>query len=224
MLVLKIGWSLIAKKNTDQDIDFEYLSDLHNFLEKYKDIGVILVHGTGNIGHWFVKKFWLSQETKHQLRKDLDEYFQKIDKIFSEFQRIPIEDVTNLKYHLSSKAKIICWWDITNEPKIISSDDAFACFLHNEDIKEAYLLTDVDGVLDKNGNIIKQIDKRSFEDILFWKKEWDVTGAMEQKIRKLFDHKTHEEKTIWIINGKKLENFHNIITKKEGIGTRIYTK
>jgi acetylglutamate kinase len=33
------------------------------------------------------------------------------------------------------------------------------------------LLTDVDGVFDKNGNIIEQIDKKSLEDILFWKKE-----------------------------------------------------
>jgi isopentenyl phosphate kinase len=224
MLLLKIWWSLIAKKNTDQDIDSGYLSDLYNFLQEHKDMSIILIHGTGNIGHWFVKKFWLSQETKYQLRKDLDEYFQKIDKIFPEFQRISIEDVINLKYHLSPKAKIICWWDITNEPKIISSDDAFASFLHNEDIKESYLLTDVDGVLDKNREIINQIDKQSFEDIHFWKKEWDVTGAMEQKIRKLFDHKTWGEKKIWIINGKKLENFHNIITKKEGIGTRIHTK
>jgi hypothetical protein len=47
---------------------------------------------------------------------------------------------------------------------------------------------------------------------------------MEQKIRKLFDYKTHEEKKIWIINGKILENFHNINKKKKGIGTRIYTK
>jgi len=224
MLLLKIWWSLIATKNTDQDIDFEYLSKLHNFLQKYKDTSIILVHWTGNVGHWFVKKFWLSQETKHQLRKDLDEYFQKIDKIFPEFQRISIEDVTNVKYHLSPKAKIICWGDITDEPKIISSDDAFACFLHNEDIKESYLLTDVDGVLDKNGDIINQIDKKSFEDIHFWKKEWDVTGAMEQKIKKLFNHKTWEEKKIWIINGKKLDNFEKIITKKEGIGTKIHIK
>jgi isopentenyl phosphate kinase len=221
-MLLKIWWSLIAKKNTNQEMDSNYLKKIFLFLSSYRDEPIILIHGTGNVGHGFVQKHWLSEENKHLLRKNLDEYFQKIDAIFPEFTRIKIEDVLASNYDITSNKKIICWWDITNSAKILSSDDAFSHFLYHQKAESAYMLTDIDGVVDINRKIIDDIDKKSFEHIHFWKKEWDVTGGMKHKIQKLFNDMSNGKKKVRIINGKNTNNFKNIIEKDTGIGTKIY--
>lgn len=220
MIVLKIWGSLIATKNTQEDINREYLKKIYILLSAYKDI--LLIHGAWNVGHWFINAFWLSQENKHQLRKNLDEYFQKIDTIFSDFQRVRLEDVLNSESNFSLYPKVICWWDITDDAKLISSDEWFAYFLHHSNVQESYILTDVDWVFDENKKIIETIDKNSCKNIQFRKKEWDVTWSMEQKIKKLFKERSDWKKIVWIINGNNLDNFKNIVTKKVWIGTKVY--
>ncbi len=222
MILLKIWWSLIARKNNNQEMDKFYLEKIFLFLLWYRDKSIILIHGTGNVGHGFVQKNWLSKENKNQLRKNLDKYFQKIDDIFLWFTRVKIEDVLASRYDTYTNKKIICWWDISDNAKILSSDDAFAYFLHNKNIKEAYMLTDIDGVLDIDKKIIKHIDKKTFEHIYFRKKEWDVTGGMKYKIQKLFSNVSNTNKKVRIINGKDTNNFKNIIERNTGIGTRIH--
>ena len=221
MILLKIWWSLIVKKNTHEDINKKYLKKVNDFLEQYKQETIIITHGTGNVGHGFVKEFWLTKENHLQLRVLLDKYFEEIDAIFPKYQRICAENIMKGDYILPKRGKILCGWDITNDPRIISSDDVFSYLLHHEDIDKAFLLTDVQGVYDQNKKIIPEISQETLSTIPFWKKEWDVTWAMQQKIEKLFDHQS-SKKTVRILHWEDLENAKRIIGTGKWIGTKIY--
>lgn len=222
MLLLKIGWSLIVTKDTQEEINQDYLRQIQDFLETFKDETILITHGTGNVWHGFVQQFWLTKENRTLLRKDLDCYFRQIDTYIPGYKRINAEDVVTGKYTIQDKDRIICGGDITSMPTIISSDDVFSYILHHHTITHAYMLTDVDGVYDIQQNIISDITKDTLPSIPFWWKKWDVTWAMEKKIAKLFDHTSDQKKIVRIINGRNIKNFHNIIETNDGIGTKIH--
>lgn len=222
MILLKIWWSLIAPKHKNKLFNLAFLKKIANFLKTFKNETIILVHGTWNVWHWFVDAFGLTKKNYKSLRKQLDEYFDKIDSFFPSFTRLKATQILHSKYTLSNKSKIICWWDATSEPRIISSDDLFSHFLHTVGGENSYILTDVDGVLDKDNNIIKKIDYGKLKGIAFWGKSWDVTWAMWSKVRKLFTWKKPSSKIVRIINWDNLKNFNNIIRHKKWIGTKIH--
>ncbi len=221
MILLKIWWSLIATKDTKQKVNISYLKKIAKFLKTFKDETIIVTHGTGNVGHGFVQEFWLSSKNQSQLRQNLDKYFEEIDQVFPGFKRLRVENIMTGKYMVPKQAKIISWGDITTEPKIVSSDDIFSYFLHHENIRDAFFLTDVDWVFDTEGKIIKEIDKTTFHGINFWNKKWDVTWAMQQKIWKLFTKSSDWTRNVRIINGENIENLKHIIENKTGTGTKI---
>lgn len=221
MLLLKIGWSLIVTKNTQEEINQDYLRQIQDFLETFKDETTIITHGTGNVWHGFVQQFWLTKDNWTLLRKDLDDYFRQIDTHIPWYKRIRAEDVVTGKYTIQNKDKIICGGDITSVPTIISSDDVFSYILHHHTITNAYMLTDVDGVYDIHKTIINEITKDTLDTIHFRKKDGDVTWAMQQKIKKLFDYISKGEKRVWIINWGNIENFDKILKTGKGIGSKI---
>jgi len=224
MILIKIGWSLIAPKHDTTLFNLNFLKKIARFLKWFADEPIILLHGTWNVWHWFVEQFWLTKKSSVLLRKELDKYFEKINTVFPDFKRLRAIDIMNARYTLSPGAKIISWWDTTSKPSIISSDDLFSHFLHTIGTDDNYILTDVDGVLDKHGKIIDAIDYDKLKKIAFRSKAWDVTWAMWNKVRKLFTWKKSSPKTVWIVNGNKLENLAHIIKHKTWVGTKIYIR
>lgn len=222
MILLKIWGSLIAPKHTEKMFDISYLKKIAKFLELFKDEAIVLVHGTGNVGHWFVEQFWLTKSTYKKLRKNLDIYFAKIDTIFPGFKRVKARNVLKSKYKIWLRSKIICGWDATSKLEIISSDDIFSYFLHHTKTSKNYMLSDVDGVLNAKKHIIKKIDSPILQQIHFRKKKWDVTWSMGQKIHKLFKKYQSSSKEVRIVNWKKLGNLKKIIKTNHWIGTKIH--
>jgi len=214
MLLIKLWWSIIAPKNTPGYINKQYLKEFAVTIKKYD---TILIHGTGNVWHGFIKQYWLSSNTYTIGRKQLDTYFQEIDTIIWHKRiRYPYKDRSKIK-----KSSII-WWDITRQYTIISSDTIFAEILStNNNIQTAIIATDVDGVLDDKNSVIKTINKNNIHNIHFRSKSWDVTGSMKEKIQQLIKHNTWSKKIVWICNGYNLENLNNIITKNQWIWTKI---
>ncbi len=202
MIIIKLWWSVFADKSKENFIDFEYLHNFANIIKSIND-KIILIHWTWNIWHWFVKKYWLNHNNYPKLEEVLNNFFDKIDKVFKDFDRIKYNKLEHID---KINKNIIIWWDI-NKTKIISSDEIFANISKKYDIKKSYILTDVDWVLDKNQKIIKNINKDNIDKINFWWKEWDVTGGMRNKINFLLESNFPSK----IINWKKIDNLKKVL-------------
>ena len=205
-ILVKIWGSLIAPKDKE-GIDYNYLSSISYFFGSFF-YDFMIVHWTWNIWHWWVKTlvnncFWCDR--KELLKKDyfnwrriLDKYFWQVDKFFG-YKRLKIQDFLEFPYF---EGKTIVGWEVLSTGDIISSDDIFQMVLKNSDVDLWLILTDVDWVLDKNWNVIKQISKKDLSKIDFWAKDWDVTGWMKAKVEKLLGL----NKKIVICNWKDLVN------------------
>ncbi len=214
MLLIKLGGSLIAPKHT-HTISTQYVKDFYQIIKKYPSI---IVHGTGNVGHWFINQYGLSTKTWHIGREILDTYFNHIDTLCDQHQRLYYNTQIDRK---NIPDYTIISWDITTDCKIISSDAIFAEILANKDISLAIMVTDVDGVLDQNNNIIPLINQQNIDTIHFRQKPWDVTGSMQEKITQLIQHNKWSNKQVWICNGNYLVNIEQILNLNQGIWTQI---
>jgi isopentenyl phosphate kinase len=215
MILIKLWWSIIAPKNKLGYIDKIYLQ---SFSKKLWTNNNILVHGTGNIWHWFIEKYGLSGKTYKVGREILDRYFNIIDSYLPWYTR---ERYTNSTDRRRIKQNTIIGGDITTDQKIISSDRIFAEILARKDISLAIIATDVDGVLDDNNNIIQDIDSSNIHTIHFWEKAGDVTWSMKEKIAQLIEHNAWSKKTVRICNGYNLDNIQHIIKTGQWVGTRV---
>lgn len=215
MILIKIGGSIIAPKDKIWYINHEYID---NFSKIIQWLDTILVHWTGNIGHWFIKEYWLSKKTHAIWRRILNNYFKIIEDHFPNHTRLKYDKNID---RTTIKNEIIIGGDITTDLSIISSDEIFAKVLANTAIQHAIIATDVDGVLDHNNKIIPIISKDNIDTINFRWKKGDVTGSMKQKIALLIQHNNKSTKTVRICNGYNLENIKNIITTNKGIGTKV---
>lgn len=213
MINIKISWSLIAPKKSEI-FDEEYLENLSIFLTKNFE-NFVLHHWTWNVGHGFVEKYGLEEKTIDIGKKALKDYFEKIDEIFW-IERIWAENFLAKKIQ---NWRYIVWWDISSERKIISSDVTFARWVGNSNQDIHFILADIEWVKDKDWNTIKILHSNlGFEDINFWKKDWDVSWGMEWKLKSLIWIKN---KTIWLIDWKNFENFEKILKTWDWDWTKI---
>lgn len=212
MIVLKLWWSVFADKNKKEFIDFNHLKKFKNIIENINK-KIILVHGTGNWGHWFVKNNWLNINNYKKLENKLKIFFKKIDNIFNNFERLYFDSIEKINLIQNN---IIIWWYI-NKTEIISSDRIISDIIKNEKIEKSFILSDIDWVLDTNGKIIEFINKKNIKNISFWDNENDATWSMKQKVLNLLNtwYKSY------ILNWKNLENFENILNGKKWIKTQI---
>jgi len=225
MLLVKIWGSLIAPKNKVW-LNEEYLKDISSFFWKFNKI--FIAHGTWNIGHWRVsdlikKNPWknlkdLLVEDYENWRKILDNYFSKIDYYFAWYKRISINEFLESNKCKYSNLKFIIWGDVTKDGRIISSDDIISEMVKCDSVDLILILTDVDGVFDKNWNVINEITKYNFDKINFWKKENDVTWGMKQKVLKLLNL----WKKVVICNWNNFENIKSWINNWIWRWTIIY--
>ncbi len=220
MPVIKLWWSVFSPKHKEKFLDKKYLK---NFSKKINNIfsqsKIILIHWTWNFWHWFVKKYWLNKDNYNELKQILNWFFEEINKLFPNFKRIKAEDIVKNNYKTFTKT--IIWWDIyinkKNEINIISSDKIFAKILKTEKQIDAYMLTDVNWVMQNNWEIINQISYENYNKTHFWEKDNDVTWNMQKKI----NHILSTWKKTYILNWKNLENFENVVKKNLWIFTKI---
>ena len=110
---------------------------------------------------------------------------------------------------------------------IFSTEDTFDILIEDllskeYDIDKVIHLTVVDGVLDKNNNIISTITSNNIEEVkqhIYATQGYDVTGGMLHKIDRAISYATHSIKTI-ITSGEKADWF-DCITTNQIHGTSI---
>ncbi len=215
MKILKVGGSLLAPKNTLW-LDIDYCT---YFFERWKTISPnkILVHGAGNIGHGFIKKYGLTQETYLQWRKILHEMFVFIDAATGAV-RLDAEEIMYLSSE--TQGSFVLWWDIRPSLTISSWDAQFPEIMNATQATEGYMLTNVPGVLDKNNQIIPVITKDMLSTIDFWEVHNDVTWWMKGKLEELFD-RILAPCSIWVVGGNDLDNVSTIMRTGIWIWTKI---
>lgn len=83
------------------------------------------------------------------------------------------------------------------------------------------LLTDVDGVLDKEGRLIQRINKQKSEELI---SSSVITGGMIPKIKSVFEALEQGVKSVHILNGTVEHSILLEILTDQGIGTMITEK
>lgn len=215
MYVVKIWGSLLAPKS-QQWLDETYVSFFSAWRNKFTE-DRILVHWAWNIGHGFVKQRGLSAETYLEGRKRLDEMFFALDsQIWA--TRLRPEELSFLSPN--SSWSYIIGGDIRPDLTISSWDQQFPEIIKRTHASIGYMLTDIDGVMDEQKQIIPVITKQHIVDIHFWQVAGDVTWGMKGKISALFDQIT-VPCTIRILNGRDLDNVTTIMQHGTGRGTRV---
>lgn len=225
MLLVKIWWSLIAPKDKE-GIDENYLQKISSFFLNFENI--FITHWTGNIWHWRIKSLikdnpWkdlrslLINDFKNG-RQILDIYFKKVDDYFSWFNRIYVEKFIKENKNNFKSWKYIIWGDVLSTWEIISSDDIIWEMINYDFIELVLILTDVDGVYDKNWQIIQNITKDNFDQIDFWNKKNDVTWGMKQKVLKILN----TWKKAIICNWKNFDNLEKRLTLWKWLWTVIW--
>jgi len=224
MLIIKLWGSIFAPKDNN-NFDEKYLEKLNKSLSKVYHWNIILIHWTWNIWHWFVKKFWINKRTFWDYLKVKNNFFWKIDNIFSGYKRVLARNAIKVwKSLLHENKNIIIWWDaLKNTFQIISSDILFWKLLWEKDNIEI-ILTNIDWVIDNKWEIIKEINLQELNKIDFWENENDVTGSMKWKLEAIKENLPKNSKWVWLCNWKKIENIEKIIKYWEGIWTLLVNK
>lgn len=223
-LLVKIWWSLIAPKWTDR-FDATYLSQISEYIISLPHSCKIIVHGTWNVGHWSVKKYGLDEFWFYPIRSELTSYYKKVDTFFPWFMRIDGERVFHWYVDnaiIKNAWNIIVWWTQWLDLGVISSEEIFVQLKKQFLIKESYMLTDVDGVIDFASNTIFSQLKKWWSTVMFNEKSEDVSGWMKKKIDMIFSCSDRWEWKCWIINWKRVSNFNQILIDNKWLWTCVY--
>lgn len=216
MKLIKIWWSLLAPKNTVW-CDESYCHRFFDRRQQQNFWNCLLIHGVWNIGHGYIKKHGLSVKTYLGIRSALYTLYTYIDRYIWAVRIQPQE----IKYVTKeSQWSYICGGDITVDLTIISWDQQIVDALNACHWWNAYILTDIDGVLDHNAEVIEIITKDTVADIDFRTIENDITGSMRGKIESLFQW-VHYSSIIRIINWNDLENVTRVIKTWQWIWTKV---
>lgn len=218
MYLIKLWGSVFAPKHKDKYIDTEYLWALQWVLSKLS-VPVILVHGTGNFGHWLVKQYGISEQSYKLWLEVEQELYSTIDVIYSWYTRLTVD--TYEMSTINPKQSYIISGGFSHDIRIVSSDVIFSRLLERPTITQAFIFSDVPGVLDTENHTISEI--KSPEDVThFWSKEGDVTGGMQQKILELYKYNGWSGKVVYLADGRELSNVEKLLQDNDGIVTKIY--
>jgi len=217
MFIIKIWGSVFAPKQSEL-FNTSLLKKLSKIILKNCNEKVILIHWTWNIGHDFVNKYWVTRDTFELYKNIRKWFFKNMEDIFIWYKREAAENIL-IKWNelLYWNENILISWDInSNNLDIISSDEVFWFLSEKNANSKKIILTDVEWVLDWDGNTIKKLKISWMNKINYWDKVWDVTDWMRWKLSSLENCLTLEWEWVWIIDGNDLDNFENILSKWEG--------
>ncbi len=237
-VVIKLGGSLITDKSNPRTIKWDALKNaIDQIANYYSRFGpkIVIVHGGGSFGHYeverikknksFIDKISVSEIQESMLMLALAVLKLLVDSgipalLHPAHTICNTNDAKSCNYtpiirDLDNGFVPVTYGDAVfdSEGKIISGDDLSVEISNVINSDCLFFATDVEGVLDEKGKLIREINK-NYKITIINKAEFDVTGGIIGKINKAFNSSS---KNIRILSGEKL--FNALIG--ENVGTKI---
>ncbi|MCY3781765.1 MAG: isopentenyl phosphate kinase [Chloroflexi bacterium] len=138
-------------------------------------------------------------------------------------------DTRSIKLALEMRFLPLVYGDVSLDETlggtIIATESIFAALVQPLEIKNILLLGNVDGVLDKDGQVIPIITTDTvaqFEQVLGPSDGVDVTGGMRQKVWEMLQlAQRNRDLDIFIANGNRKDILKELLVMGGAVGTRI---
>ena len=243
MLVLKLGGSVITKKDGYKEINYEKVEEIISIIAKHWNHlkgKLFLVNGAGSFGHALVKAYNIENGVftdKHKL--GMADTYNSCNGLSNHISKKLIEKgvpsifVPPIAFAKRNGENYQISYDLINEllkegylpisgGNMVLDETRGASPISGDRIIYEYVKkykatvafgTDVPGVLDNKGQVIKKITKENFPEIkeFLYTKEGDVTGAMLRKIEKILN--IPKGIKIYIFNLNNLEQLDEFLEK-----------
>ena len=252
LIILKLGGSVITDKSTSYATADEKNIELiaNEILKCKKDFNfkLIIVHGAGSFGHPLAKKY--QNDLKEIDFKGVYEIHESM-KILNELiirslrrvgvKALPIHPMglivaDNSRIKLMQTESISCMlengfvpvlhgdvvMDKTLGASIISGDQLLTHIGMKLNAKRIGFSSNVDGVFDESGKVIKKITNSNFKNVEMYikgSKDIDVTGGMREKVIEILNL-SKLGFSAYIFNATVTNNISKFLSGKD-IGTEI---
>ncbi len=241
MKILKIGGSALTDKKTGESYVKEVASRVARELRK--DEKYVIVHGVGYIGHTLAKKYRLHLGFKNNplewayLRAKVNEMTRDIVLALTE-QGHPAIEISLPDIIRTHNGKIIFFdLEVVNDfiqkgfipvmhgdgaiddvlgLVVLSGDKIATEIAIRLNAEELIYGTDVDGILDVKGEVIKSINRKNIETLKFWDNN-DFSGGMRNKVKEAMNL---NGTVVKIINLRK-DGMLARVLNGENVGTTI---
>jgi isopentenyl phosphate kinase len=241
MKVLKIGGSALTDKKTGESYVREVAGRVARELRR--DEKYVIVHGVGYIGHTLAKKYRLHLGFRDNpvewayLRARVNEMTRDIVLALTE-QGHPAIEISVPDIIRTHNGKII-FFDLEVVNKFLEMgfipvmhgdgaiDDVLGLVVLSGDkiateiavrlnADELIYGTDVDGILDENGEVIESISRKNIDTLKFWEND-DFSGGMRNKVNEAINL---NGTVVRIINMRK-DGMLERVLNGENVGTTI---
>ncbi len=211
MLYIKLGGSLITyKKEGMFSIKKSILKSISRELEPFLRDKIFLAHGAGSFGHVPVIKHNLQNGLREGSELGASEVMVRVSELNSIISKVMLEEnipvvpfparsvfmrnkgeiscnLSFIKYLIDHNFIPLTHGDLIPDEEIgtyILSADEIPIYLAPLGLKKVIFLTDVPGVLDEEGKLIRELKRGSLPELKGG--EFDVTGAMGGKLSHAF--------------------------------------
>lgn len=244
--VIKLGGSIITDKSVPFKILYDNITDIAEQIAKYGKRNLLLVHGGGSIGHYLVEKLRFNEKETQDPKAistiiyEMDNLTQTISKVFLEFNVPVIALQTHSLVFFGEKgvmmdSRFILNWlrkglipilkgDVIlgydNLARVVSGDVIVSELAKLDEVKKVIMCFDQDGIIGKDGNVIKQLSlKSNFEELIWSTDKYDVTGGLKAKLNAMAPI-VSMKKEVYFMNPKR-NRLLNALIEKEFKGTKL---
>ncbi len=241
MKIIKIGGSALTDKKTGENYVREVAERVGRELKK--DEKYVIIHGVGYIGHKLAKEYKLHLGFRNNsiewayLRAKVNEMTKDVILSLTE-HGYPAVEISAPDIMRTHNGKIIFFdLEVVNDflqkgfipvmhgdgslddslgLVVISGDKIATEIAIRLNAEELIYGTNVDGILDENGNVIKRITRENIDQLKFWEND-DFSGGMKNKIIEAMKLNGTKVRIINLRKDGMLESSLN----GEGVGTII---
>ncbi len=248
MILIKLGGSVLTNKDRKYSFRTNVVKRLVKEIKKSDVEEYIIVHGGGSFGHPGAKKFALNSSdpedpaegmakvqldmrrmNNHLLELMLDEGIWGISMpggLFTIFQDGELHELDQeiVQRYLSLGTVPVAFGDVAIDKKrgltICSGDDIMLGLSSLAD--KAIFVSDVDGIY-KDGKLKEEVSEDMLplesDDLSEEKGSTDVTGGMNEKVKKMFEISKHNR--TYLVNGDKKGRLRKILDDEKVICTEV---
>ncbi|MEE6210498.1 isopentenyl phosphate kinase [Salarchaeum sp. III] len=212
MIVLKLGGSVITEKDERETVDLDALARLAGVIGQADVDDLIVVHGAGSFGHYYADEHDVSTtEGTRDARavREIHDSMARLNTAVLDYlddagvAGVPVRPFSaarrddDLEFYtkqvetmLAEGFTPVLHGDVVTEAgngaTILSGDEVVTTLAAQLDADRVGLCSTVPGVLDEEGDVIREITAyEDVADVLDGSEDTDVTGGMAGKVREL---------------------------------------